>query len=141
MNYVILIGIALYFVVTAISGGAMGWRFDDGRMSFRVADGAETVTVRLDGDVDLAPDGSGVAALSSRGLLEVSSTGNGAARRVLFTNADGTIERRFFVGGDEQAWGPEADRFVAQLELIKENVRAAYKTGCDTRKGKERRNG
>ena len=35
----------------------------------------------------------------------------------------------------------EADRFVAQLELIKENVRTAYKAGCEPRKSKERRNG
>jgi MarR family transcriptional regulator for hemolysin len=35
----------------------------------------------------------------------------------------------------------EADRFVAQLELIKDNVRAAYRAGCEQRKSKERRNG
>ncbi len=35
----------------------------------------------------------------------------------------------------------EADQLVAQLELIKENVRAAYKAGCEPRKSKERRNG
>lgn len=34
----------------------------------------------------------------------------------------------------------EADRFVAQLETIKSNVRAAYKSGCTPRK-KERPNG
>ena len=35
----------------------------------------------------------------------------------------------------------EADSFVAQLEQIKANVRAAYKAGCNTGKAKERRNG
>jgi MarR family transcriptional regulator for hemolysin len=35
----------------------------------------------------------------------------------------------------------EADAFVAQLEQIKANVRAAHRTGCATRKNKERRNG
>lgn len=35
----------------------------------------------------------------------------------------------------------EADHLVAQLEVIKGNVRAAYKAGCATRKAKERRNG
>ena len=35
----------------------------------------------------------------------------------------------------------EADRLVAQLEQIKDNVRTAYKAGCETRKRKERRNG
>jgi MarR family transcriptional regulator for hemolysin len=38
----------------------------------------------------------------------------------------------------------EADHLLMQLELIKENVRAAYKAGCEPRKNnknKERRNG
>ena len=35
----------------------------------------------------------------------------------------------------------EADRLLVQLEQIKENVRAAYKAGCESRKVKERRNG
>jgi MarR family transcriptional regulator, transcriptional regulator for hemolysin len=35
----------------------------------------------------------------------------------------------------------EADQLVAQLELIKENVRAAYRAECEPRKSKERRNG
>jgi hypothetical protein len=119
MNYVILIGIALYFVVTALRGGAMGWRFDDGRMSFRVADGAETVRVRVDGDVDLEPDGSGVAALSSRGSLDVVVTQNGANRRVrFFQSIDGEILRQFFVDGDEQPWNPEADRLVTEVMPI-----------------------
>ena len=119
MNYVILIGIALFFVVTALRDDAMGWRFDDGRMSFRVADGAETVRVRIDGDVDLEPDGSGVAALSSRGSLEVIVTRNGADRRIrFFTSIDGEILRTFFVDGDEQPWGPEADRLVTEVMPI-----------------------
>jgi MarR family transcriptional regulator for hemolysin len=35
----------------------------------------------------------------------------------------------------------EADRLLVQLEQIKENVRAAYKAECASRKVKERRNG
>lgn len=35
----------------------------------------------------------------------------------------------------------EADHLVAQLEQIKENVRAAYRAGCQAKKRKERRNG
>jgi MarR family transcriptional regulator for hemolysin len=37
--------------------------------------------------------------------------------------------------------GEQADAFVAQLDQIKANVRAAYKAGCAARKSKERRNG
>ena len=43
---------------------------------------------------------------------------NGVDRRVLFTNDDGTIERQFFLEGDEQPWGAEADRFVAEVMPI-----------------------
>ena len=35
----------------------------------------------------------------------------------------------------------EADHLVAQLEQIKENVRAAYRASCQAKKRKERRNG
>ena len=35
----------------------------------------------------------------------------------------------------------EADRLLTQLELIKENVRTAYREGCEPRKTKGRRNG
>jgi MarR family transcriptional regulator, transcriptional regulator for hemolysin len=35
----------------------------------------------------------------------------------------------------------EADRLLAQLEMIKDSVRAAYKAECETRKVKGRRNG
>jgi MarR family transcriptional regulator for hemolysin len=35
----------------------------------------------------------------------------------------------------------ESDRLLMQLEQIKANVRAAYKSGCEPRKSKERRNG
>jgi MarR family transcriptional regulator, transcriptional regulator for hemolysin len=35
----------------------------------------------------------------------------------------------------------DADRLLVQLEQIKENVRAAYKAGCERGKVKERRNG
>jgi MarR family transcriptional regulator, transcriptional regulator for hemolysin len=35
----------------------------------------------------------------------------------------------------------EADRLLVQLEQIKENVRAAFKAGCEPRKTRERRNG
>ena len=39
MNYVILIGVALFFVATAIRDGAMGWDFRDDSMNFRIDDG------------------------------------------------------------------------------------------------------
>lgn len=118
MNYVILIGIALFFIATAVRDGAMGWDFRGGRMNFRISDGDYTLRVRGEGDVDLEPDGSGVAALSQRGSLDIRMTRDGTDRRLIFAGADGTMERQFFVEGDERPWGPEADRFVAEVMPI-----------------------
>src|SRR5687768_4848584 len=118
MNYVILIGIALFFVVTAVRDGAMGWDFDDGHVNFRTSNGDYTLRVRSDGDVDIAADGGGVRSMSRRGSLDVLMTRSGTDRRVLFTRPEATIERQFFVDGDEQPWGPEADRFVAEVMPI-----------------------
>ena len=87
-------------------------------MSFRVTDGDYTLRVKGEGDVDLAPDGSGVAALSSNGSLDLHMTRNGAERRVLFSSDDGTVTRQFFVEGEAQPWSPEADRFVAEVMPI-----------------------
>jgi len=118
MNYVILIGIALFFVLTAVRDGAMGWDFNNSSMNFRIGDGDYSLRVKSSGDVDLEPDGSGVASLDRGGSLDVSMRSNGVDRRALYTSADGTIERKFFVEGDEQPWGPEADRFVAEVMPI-----------------------
>ena len=65
MNYVILIGIALFFIAIAIRDGAMGWGFRGDSMNFRIDDGNYSLRVKADGDVDLEPDGSGLAALDA----------------------------------------------------------------------------
>jgi hypothetical protein len=118
MNYVILIGIALFFVFTAVRDGAMGWDFNDGHTNFRISNGNYTLRVRSEGNLDLAPDGSGVRSLSRRGSFDVLMTRNGADRRALYTSDDGTIKRQFFVEGSEQPWGAEADRFVEEVMPI-----------------------
>ena len=118
MNYVILIGVALFFVATALRDGAMGWDFSGDSMNFRIDDGNYSLRIKADGEVDLEPDGSGVTALDRGGSFDVSMRRDGLDRRVLFTSPDGTIERQFFVEGDEQPWGPEADRFVAEVMPI-----------------------
>ncbi len=118
MNYVILIGLALFFVATAVRNGAMGWDFGGDSMNFRIDDDNYSLRVKADGEVDLEPDGSGVISLDRGGSFDVSMRRNGLDHRVLFTSPDGTIERQFFVEGEEQAWGPEADRFVAEAMPI-----------------------
>ncbi|HEY3518303.1 MAG TPA: hypothetical protein VGL98_14740 [Gammaproteobacteria bacterium] len=118
MNYVILIGIALFFILSAVRDGAMGWGFRGDSMNFRLGNGDYSLRVESDGDVDLEPDGSGVASLDRDGSFDVSMRRDGLDRRVLYTNNDGTIERKFFVERDEQPWGSEADRFVAEVMPI-----------------------
>jgi hypothetical protein len=118
MNYIILIGIALFFAFTAVRDGAMGWDFNDGHTNFRISNLDYTLRVRSDGDVDLAPDGGGVRSLSRNGSFDVLMTRNGTDRRALYTSADGTVERKFFVDGEEQPWSPEADRFVTEAMPI-----------------------
>lgn len=118
MNYVILIGIALFFVLTAIRNGDAGWDFRNNALNFRISDGDYSLRVKGEGDVDLAPDASGLTSLDRGGSFDVTLRRNGVDRRVLYTRDGATIERKFFVDGDEQAWGPEADRFVAEVMPI-----------------------
>jgi hypothetical protein len=118
MNYVILIGIALFFILTAVRDGDMGWNFRDNAMNFRISDGDHSLRVKGNGDVDLEPDGSGLASLDRGGSFEVTMRQDGVERRLLYTSSDGTIGRKFFVDGDEQPWGPDADRFVAEVMPI-----------------------
>jgi hypothetical protein len=116
MNYLILAGIALYLLATAIDDDAMGWQFHrGGSWGFSTEAGDYRVRVRGGGEVDLAPDGSGVAALDDGGSLDVRMTRGRTERRVLFEGVNGTVEQKFFVGGDEQPWGPDADAFVAEI--------------------------
>lgn len=120
MNYVLLFGIALFFVLMSVRDGAPGGSvFRDGRLSFRLVTDDYTLRVKGRGDVELAPDASGVTALSRSGSLDVRMTrGDDEARRVLFTNVDGTVREQFFVGADEQSFGPDAERFVAEVMPI-----------------------
>ncbi len=118
MNYVILIGVALFFVVTALRDGAMGLSLGESSMSFRVDDGDYSVRVKGEGEVDLEPAGSGVAGLDRGGSLDISMRRNGLDRRLLFTNPDGMLVRQFFLEGDEQPWDAEADRFVTEVMPI-----------------------
>lgn len=115
MNYIILVGIALFLFATAMRDGAMGWHFDEGSMNFQMSTGEYRLGVRGEGQIDLAPDGSGVASLDEGGSLDVRMTRDRVERRVRFQNVNGAVEKQFFVGGDEQPWGPDADRFVAEV--------------------------
>jgi hypothetical protein len=115
MNWVILVGIALFFAAMAMRNGATEWHF--GRDGFNVAidaDGSRLV-VKADGEIDLAPDGSGVTAIGDGDYLEVRETRGGTERRVRFTGVDGEIRKEFWVRNEMQPWGPDADSFVTAI--------------------------
>jgi hypothetical protein len=118
MNYIILAGIALFFLASALRDGDMGWGFRHGQMDFRIVDDDYRVRVRGSSDVDLAVDGSGVTTLPTGHTFEAHLTRRGQDRRILYSSPEGTIQRQFFVDGDEQPWGPEADRFVTEVMPI-----------------------
>jgi len=114
MNWIIVIGLALYFVAS----GATSWRFGDGgTMNVRIAIDGDSFDIKSDGAIDLAPDGSGVTAVADGGYLDIRRRGS-AGRRVRFEGEHGSVARQFFSGNDEQPWSPEADRFVAEVMPI-----------------------
>ena len=119
MNYVILIGIALFFVLTAIRDGARGWDFNNQPMNIRIGGrvGDYSLSVKSDGAVDLDPDGSGVTALDRGGSFDVRMRRDGVDRRALYTSDDGTIERQFFVEG-----GPRRHLRVVDFDERRANV-------------------
>ena len=75
MNYVILIGIALFFVLTAIRNGDAGWDFRNNALNFRISDGDYSLRVKGEGDLGLAPDGSGLASLDRGGSWQAFDAG------------------------------------------------------------------
>jgi hypothetical protein len=119
MNYIILFGIALFFIAMSVRDGGSGYIFrDGGQMNLRVVTDDYTLRINGKGDIDLAPDGSGVTGLSRRGSLDLALTRDGTDRRVVYTSTDGPIERQYFLDGEEQPWGPEAERFETDVMPI-----------------------
>lgn len=119
MNWAILIGIALFFIATAVRDGAGGWDFGHGgSMNFGTTIDGQTFNIRAEGDIDVAPDGSGVIGLDDDGYLDIRRTRDGNQRRVRFTGENGDVVRQYWVDGEEQPWGPEADRFVTEIMPI-----------------------
>lgn len=76
------------------------------------------LNAKAKGNIDLAPDGSGVAGLSNGSFLDATLDRGGATRRLRYTREGGRIERQFWVGNESRPWGPEADAFVAELMPI-----------------------
>jgi beta-lactamase regulating signal transducer with metallopeptidase domain len=74
--------------------------------------------IRADGDIELAPDGSGIESISDGGYLEVSLTRDGTLHRVRFEGHDGGIDSELWIDGEARPWDEEAERFVLDLMPI-----------------------
>jgi hypothetical protein len=83
------------------------------------------VDVEIEGDVTFFDDDSGVARMARDALFEVEERIGRVSRRARFHGESaGGMERRFWVDGDEVAWGTEADRWLAQIlpELFRQTT-------------------
>ncbi|HEY7798478.1 MAG TPA: M56 family metallopeptidase [Hyphomonadaceae bacterium] len=76
------------------------------------------LTATANGEIDLAPDGSGVRHMSDGSYLDATLSRGLQTRRVRYTGSGGGIRREFWAGGQSRPWGPEADAFVAELMPI-----------------------
>ena len=83
------------------------------------------VDVEIEGDVRFLDDDSGVARMARDALFEVEERIGRVSRRArLHGEPTGEMERRYWVDGDEVAWGTEADRWLAQIlpELFRQTT-------------------
>ncbi|HEY7671753.1 MAG TPA: hypothetical protein VIC71_06005 [Gammaproteobacteria bacterium] len=117
MNWVILVGLALFFAATAMRNGT-SWNFDQNGYVVGIDSAGSPLVVRAEGDIDLAPDASGVIAVGDGDYLDVRETRAAKERRARFAGVDGEIEKQFWVNGSEQPWGADADAFVAEFMPI-----------------------
>ena len=118
MNWAILTGIVL-FLAAAAALECGPWHYaNDDTFALHIDDVDSHVAIEGRGVIDLAPDASGVTALGADGYLDLGSDVGGIARRVRFSNSNGTIARQFWVGREERRWGADADSLVAELMPI-----------------------
>jgi len=115
MNWVILVGLVMFFFATAMRNGAGGWHFDGDGFNIALTDDGARLVVKADGDIELAPDASGLIALGDGDYLDVRETRGGQERRVRFVGANGEIEKQFWLDGGEQQWSAAADAFVTEI--------------------------
>ena len=97
-------------------GRSTNIHMDDDVVRIRWETDSCRVDIDLEGEVEFTSDDTGVARMADGALFEIEEREDGSERRFRFEgDAGGSIERRYWVDGDEAPWGPEADRWVAQV--------------------------
>jgi beta-lactamase regulating signal transducer with metallopeptidase domain len=88
---------------------------DENRIRVRWETDSCRVDIEIDGDIEFAADESDVVRMSSGALFEVEERFGSDGRRVRLDGERGGIERRYWVDGEEIAWGPEAQQWLAAI--------------------------
>jgi hypothetical protein len=87
---------------------------DDGRLHITVSDGRSTIRVGAEGEIEFTDDDRDVARLERGGSFEIEQREKGTKHRLEVRPGDGGLERRYWLNGDEQAFGAEAQTWLAE---------------------------
>jgi hypothetical protein len=89
---------------------------DENRTRIRWETESCAVDIDIDGTVTFSADDAGVEAMAPGALFEIEER-IGRDRRRIRMEADGAggIERRWWVDGNEEAWSPQAERWLAAI--------------------------
>lgn len=89
---------------------------DDDEVQIRWETDDCRVKIDIEGPVVFSADDRGIVSLAPDGLFEIEERIGRVTRRARIEGrSDGGLERRYWDDGDEIAWGPEADRWLAGL--------------------------
>lgn len=69
--------------------------------------------IEIEGEIVFAADDRSIESMERDALFEIEERADGIRRRARLEGTSGGIERRFWVDGDEVAWGAEADAWLA----------------------------
>jgi len=91
---------------------------DDDRMTIQVARDDCTLSVRAQGKITFADTDRDVERLGRGGYFEIEERMGRARRRVEVSETDGSLRRRWYVDGTEQAYGDEARAWLGDVILV-----------------------
>lgn len=91
---------------------------NDEHMMVQLSRGDCSLTVRAQGEITFTDDDRDIAALARRGSFEIEERLGQARRRVEVSEADGSLERRWFVDGGEQTYGDAARAWLGDALLV-----------------------
>jgi beta-lactamase regulating signal transducer with metallopeptidase domain len=91
------------------------YNVDDDEYRIRWETDSCRVEIDMEGQVEFAADDSGIARMADGALFEIEERIGRTSRRARFDGERGSIERRYWVDGEEEPWSAEADRWIAGM--------------------------